>query len=55
MWMININSSNTHVADNQEQGKYTSILKKWLFLDVIAKFLITYKQPLTYLENKFAI
>ena len=54
--MININSSNTHVADNQEQGKYTAILKKNGFLRCNSKiFLITYKQPLTYLENKYAI
>ena len=53
--MININSSNTHVADNQEQGKYTAILKKWFFRCNSKIFLITYKQPLTYLENKYAI
>ena len=53
--MININSSNTHVADNQEQGKYTAILKNG-FLRCNSKiFLINYKQPLTYLENKYAI
>ena len=53
--MININSPNTHVADNQEQGKYTVILKNGFLRCKSKIFLITYKQPLTYLENKYAI
>ena len=53
--MININSSNTHVADNQDKVNTQQYLKNG-FLRCNSKiFLITYKQPLTYLENKYAI